>query len=373
MIYKLKSMFAKFFKSIKMNFSTLTRSKWLLPILICIFISAGSNAQDVIQDVKIQTMGEIEVRVQDVLKNNEKPVIFFTYFNSCDVCVKSLDLLFEEFKKRENYSPDGFKFKIVAVNTFIPNGGIQAIKEFALNKGWTFDIYLDPNKNIMDFLNDPEVKAPRSYVFLNKKAVYFKGGWVDKSPKKTADNLIYAAKSIGSNLVYFDKDWNYTNPNDYYYFRTVDHLDDFYVVQDRWKSGKLQMKGQYIDKELTVRQGHFIWFNSYGRPTVERDFKENIQVREKLYYPNGQLLSDIEYKDGKVYNINACFSPEGEAFDKGTIKDGTGSVIIYNDWGNKVRKYNLNNGLYEGEWIEYKGDGSISKKYKYQNSEWVEI
>ncbi|MCM8570008.1 redoxin domain-containing protein [Gramella jeungdoensis] len=341
--------------------------------MFLIFSSASTNSQESIFDVKVQTLGGIEVKVEDIIKTSEEPVILFTYFNNCEVCIGSLDRIHKELKNDGIYGSDKKNFRVMAVNVSEPSNGVLGIKEFALKKQWTFDIYMDPDENIRKFLQKDEIRAPYGYVFLGNKVIHYKLGWVDENPAKTAKNLINAARSIGSPMVYYDADWNYTDAQDYVYFRTVDHWDDLYIVQDRWKSGKLQMRGQYKDKELTLREGHFIWFSIYGRPIIERDFKDNIQLREKLYYPNGQLLSDIEYKDGKVYNIHASFSPEGEPFDKGTIKDGTGSVILYNDWGNKVRKYYLNNGIYEGEWIEYKSDGSVSKKYKYQNSEWVEI
>jgi antitoxin component YwqK of YwqJK toxin-antitoxin module len=53
----------------------------------------------------------------------------------------------------------------------------------------------------------------------------------------------------------------------------------------------------------------------------------------KYYYENGQLWVEKEYKNGLLMNVIGNFDPKGNHRDKGTIKDGNGTVNYYTEEG----------------------------------------
>ncbi|MUP45604.1 redoxin domain-containing protein [Gramella sp. BOM4] len=344
--------------------------KLAIPLFVTVLFTSNARSQASVSEVKVQTLGGIEVKVNDIIKNNSEPVILFTYFNNCEVCVEALEILHEEMKR---YRFDGFKFKVIGLNVYVPEeDAVMGIKEFAISKGWTFDIYMDPENNIRTYHNKSETRAPYSYLFKDGKLIYSKLGWIEEDAEKTANNLINAAKSIGSKLVYYDEDWNYANKTSHFYFRTVDHIDDGYYVQDRWADGSLQMQGFYKDKELTVREGKFTYYEKIGSKTKETVYRNNELVSEKNWYTGEKLKNEFEYKNGMIYNILYTYDLSGNKVDHGSIKNGTGSVILYNDFGDRATKYHLENGEYTGEYITYMA-GKVDKKYKRKGTEWVEI
>ena len=62
---------------------------------------------------------------------------------------------------------------------------------------------------------------------------------------------------------------------------------------------------------------------------------------QKYYYPNGQLWSDLIYKDGKCWEAIANFTEKGVRRDAGTLRNGNGTVIYYNEDGSvrEIQKY----------------------------------
>lgn len=53
----------------------------------------------------------------------------------------------------------------------------------------------------------------------------------------------------------------------------------------------------------------------------------------KYFHPNGQLWNEKIYKDGKLWTIVCNYTSEGKKRDPGSLKNGTGTVIYYNDDG----------------------------------------
>jgi antitoxin component YwqK of YwqJK toxin-antitoxin module len=53
----------------------------------------------------------------------------------------------------------------------------------------------------------------------------------------------------------------------------------------------------------------------------------------KYFYPNGQLWIEQIYRDGKSWTVVGNYTDKGVKRDAGTLKDGNGTVIFYNEDG----------------------------------------
>lgn len=62
------------------------------------------------------------------------------------------------------------------------------------------------------------------------------------------------------------------------------------------------------------------------------------------YHKNGQLKSDITYKAGLPYSVNASYNEDGSYFDLGTLKNGNGSYKMYDENGKLLLTQNYKNG-----------------------------
>ncbi len=53
----------------------------------------------------------------------------------------------------------------------------------------------------------------------------------------------------------------------------------------------------------------------------------------KYYYPNGQLWIEQIYKEGKSWTVVANYTDKGQKRDAGTLKNGNGTLIFYDEDG----------------------------------------
>ncbi|HEY5405926.1 MAG TPA: hypothetical protein VIJ92_02520 [Ginsengibacter sp.] len=62
-----------------------------------------------------------------------------------------------------------------------------------------------------------------------------------------------------------------------------------------------------------------------------------------FYHQNGKLWSERIYKNGISYNVLSNYNSDGVPVEKGTLKDGNGSLYIYNPNGTLLRIENYQN------------------------------
>lgn len=72
---------------------------------------------------------------------------------------------------------------------------------------------------------------------------------------------------------------------------------------------------------------------------MEEAFVVNGQFvgKRKYFYPSGQLWIEQFYKEGKPWNIIGNYDEKGMKRNAGTLKEGNGTIILYNEDG-KVRE-----------------------------------
>lgn len=334
----------------------------LFSAFLFIIYSTVYTQESHLLDVKIQTLEEITVSIRDIIKDNKTPVILFTYSqDGCKVCVSSLDLF--------QYYQEDFRtlYKIIAIN--IDNKTSESVKEFARNKGWTFEVYMDPDNNLMKYLGK-ETEAPDSFILLDEKEVFHKKGSIINNAERTVKNLVLRIWNSDKKSFYLDTSDNHTDRN-YHYYRTVDKEKDLFYIQDRVRTGELIREGYYTDNYLTKKTGLFTSYFISGLKASEKEYKDNVLMHEKIWFDNGNLETERSYVDGRLYNVLSLYSTDGKQLSHGTLKDGTGDLFNYHYNQSIYEKHTFQNG-FPTERIVYDEKGEVRASFVRKDNKWVE-
>ena len=97
------------------------------------------------------------------------------------------------------------------------------------------------------------------------------------------------------------------------------------------KNGVLAARYNFVDDVLNGLSEDFY---SNGNPKSTFTCTKGLENGAyKYYYENGQLWTHREYKNGLLIDIIASFDSQGNPKDKGTLKDGNGTLKLYNKDG----------------------------------------
>lgn len=99
-----------------------------------------------------------------------------------------------------------------------------------------------------------------------------------------------------------------------------------------WIDGKTIMD----EREYVNGQNRYIQRTYYKNGKVESEISyENGHLNGvmKQYYPGGQLSVEQVYKAGKSWEIRGNFTAKGQRRKAGTLRNGNGTIIYYNDDG----------------------------------------
>jgi antitoxin component YwqK of YwqJK toxin-antitoxin module len=104
-----------------------------------------------------------------------------------------------------------------------------------------------------------------------------------------------------------------------------------YLVREYHANGKIKAEIPYQGDKL----------HGFGRKFYEGgNLLETVNLTNgefdgtwKYYYPSGQLWIEKVYRKGKTWDILANFTSDGKKRNAGTLKDGNGTAIYYNEDG----------------------------------------
>lgn len=104
-----------------------------------------------------------------------------------------------------------------------------------------------------------------------------------------------------------------------------------FIARRYYENGKLK---QEMTIENGILNGPGKKFYEDGKPQEEIFFTNGeLDKTRKYYHPNGQLWIEQEYKIGLHWNVISNYDEKGNKRDAGTLKNGNGTVIFYNDDG----------------------------------------
>lgn len=98
-----------------------------------------------------------------------------------------------------------------------------------------------------------------------------------------------------------------------------------------YRNGAVQCTEVFNNDTL---DGPYVGYYPDGR--IEEQFvrvKGELDGAYRYYHPNGQLWIERIYDRGRTMNVTGSYDPQGVARDKGTLKDGNGTVKFYDETG----------------------------------------
>lgn len=144
------------------------------------------------------------------------------------------------------------------------------------------------------------------------------------------------------------------------------------TAKDYWIDGKLIMeeriyingKSKYIQKEYSqngnvVEETTFV--NDIPNGQAKKYYPNGTLKDEviltngvpnglrKYYYPSGKIWIEQEMKNGQPWAVIANYTESGQKRDAGTLKEGNGTVIFYNDNGTIRETVAYKNGVALGQ------------------------
>lgn len=167
--------------------------------------------------------------------------------------------------------------------------------------------------------------------------------------------------------VFYDSVWKETDSKEHARFYRIGHRDSLGrwqgAVRDYFISGKIQMKGKYLDG---MNHGVFLYYrenNTYE--SAGRYEKDQSIGKWEHYHANGKLASEIHYSD-RAYTQN--------------VWDTAGVQQVVNGYGRQITRYpngviaeegEYVNGLKEGYWQGFHENGRPYFKELYKGNRLV--
>lgn len=101
------------------------------------------------------------------------------------------------------------------------------------------------------------------------------------------------------------------------------------TIKSYYLSGEIFATEQYKDNLKTGTHTSFYRNGTINQKiTYDKGKKNGIQ---QYYHKNGKLWTEQIFSNGLLLNIKGNYTQDGKLRNKGTLKDGNGTVIIYNE------------------------------------------
>ena len=116
-----------------------------------------------------------------------------------------------------------------------------------------------------------------------------------------------------------------------------------YIQKDYFENGKVEDETTYTND---IPNGLTKEYYSTGILKREVVLENGIQNGMfKYYYPSGKIWIEEEMKNGLTWSVIANYMQNGKIRNAGTLKDGDGTIIFYNDDGSIRETATYKNGI----------------------------
>jgi TonB family protein len=121
---------------------------------------------------------------------------------------------------------------------------------------------------------------------------------------------------------YFDASWKETTADKFQFYRKKVKNENGWTVIDYYRSGKVQMKGNFLDDSCKKRQGEFLWYDENGKLSRENHFDDGkADGHQAYYYANGKTQVEGFNKMDKKEGEWTAYYESGKISGKATYKD----------------------------------------------------
>lgn len=221
-------------------------------------------------------------------------------------------------KSIENYSHG---LKNGEWKTFYPSGKLKSYRKYRGN------LLLGQWKI---FYEDGTIKTEISYRESSGTPIYKeynkKGYLVEESVRKLKDGK----ETVLAKRVYDKFDANGL-PGSYKEYEGSDGLTMVIDILSRFENKKLKEVLKTSRRGNKVVRDYIVLFDNgsvSSRASVDEQGK--ITGEQVYYYKNGQIIQKILMNEGKYMQILECYDLNGKPAKRGTLKNGNGTVLLYN-------------------------------------------
>lgn len=164
------------------------------------------------------------------------------------------------------------------------------------------------------------------------------------------------SQNSNDKTIYLDSDWHETNEAEWVYYRIIKDYFlemDIYKIFDYYKDGTLQMSGFSKTKDLTARDGEFVYYYKNGnKQKISNYLNSKLIGDEYQWYDNGSKRMEGEYvnNDNNILSqlkVRKYWNENGEQM----VVDGNGIYEeIFKDYYAKgLLKDGFKHAVWEGK------------------------
>ncbi len=297
----------------------------------------------------------------------DNPIIVVPYSTSwCEECVDFIDDLDDEYVFFA-----GTQVKIIAINV---ESGISTSKVFDHARRWKHVEVLNDRDNV--FLKATITNyLPKIFFMDGNQQVVYSHTQSSTMDSKKAYQLVnqIKRKEVTAEKIYYDKNWLPCPANEAVYYRTISKKSNGnWLVNDYYKSGKLQMTGEALMIAPIVKQGKYSYYFENGNLSSEANYNKDIyEGSYKGYHENGNLRSEYSYENQKIEGSYKVYHENGKKAIEGKVENGLfeGTVTYYYDNGKKRKVAVYSNGNLNGKCSGWYADGKSKFEAYFKNDE----
>lgn len=136
------------------------------------------------------------------------------------------------------------------------------------------------------------------------------------------------------------------NAWDYITYKLIGIVTEYIPYIEKWEN-----KSNGAINVQTMNSGYSIVtsidfaFNLMKRFDIQRIQKNESTCNYTFYHSNGRIWSEVFYKNGILWTVFSNYNSNGEKVEKGTLKDGSGTLYRYNEDGNLLFIQTFKNGV----------------------------
>lgn len=175
-------------------------------------------------------------------------------------------------------------------------------------------------------------------------------------------------------VTYFDKDWNEISNKDVavYYRKAFEDSNKTWIVNDYYKSKKIQMTGSFKSKKFKLRQGKFTYYYENGIQSSCGSFVNDLREGNWNYWhENGKLKSEGNYinnnREGEWISYHDNGAKKSEGIYNQDLAEGIWN--FWNETGKKVAEGKYHNDHKEGIWKYWYANGELKYEETYVKGE----
>ena len=154
---------------------------------------------------------------------------------------------------------------------------------------------------------------------------------------------------------------------------SCDNVEDADVVKSYYENGNVKSELRYKDGRLN---GECVWYFPNGKPEMKINYvMDTLQGESLRWYENGFVQSRSFYKDNENDSVFESYNVTGDLVKREYYRKGVrhGSVTQWYDNGELFLEGTYNEGMFDGRWIIYYADGSIGSTATYNMGRGVQI